>query len=397
MTSDKARKRDIRRRMQETDESYTEAARRVDEENAPPVLAKEVPAATLTAPVATRLARHLVAARQHLGQATRLAHEHGAAAFAPSDHLRDRPGGPLTEIAEAASSDVWQLVGWAERTALASGAVPALPNPFGNGTPEQRQAYEILYPDQHTWCASPGGTLPAPGEKPGQADTGRTTTHSLPGPVPEARLSLRASGRSVVRAKDVVPGTPAAALWDAAEDLETYACDWMSRGGDSPADLAAALDGLAEVADRLQGAIRAVGGEIARRYERQSLTGGHREEVAVEAGHADEAARTLRRHLEGLRKALTGATAVLPPATPGTVPPHVSAPLDGATLARVREALGDEVFAQRHITKTMPGDERRTAALERIVQWMHARGASVYDAPAHAKTDPATRLGQDTR
>lgn len=391
MTSDKARKRDIRRRMQETDESYTEAARHVDEENAPPILARDVPAAALTAPVATRLARHLVAARQHLGQAKKLAHEHGAQAFAPADHLRDRPGGPLTEIAEAATKDVGQLVGWAERTALASGAVPALPNPFGGATPEQREAYEILYPDQHTWCAFPGGKLPAPGERADQA-AGRATTHSLPGPVPETRLSLRASGRSVVRAGDVVPGTPAAPIWKAAEDLERYTCDWMSRGGDAPADLAAALDGLAEVADRLQGAISAVSAEVARRYERQSLAGGHREEAAVEAGHADEAARTLRQHLAGLRQAVSGATAVLPLAVPGTVPPHVSTPLDGATLARVREALGEEVFAQRHISKVEPGDERRTAALERIVQWMHARGASVYDASAHAKTDAAARL-----
>lgn len=58
----------------------------------------------------------------------------------------------------------------------------------------------------------------------------------------------------------------------------------------------------------------------------------------------------------------------------------------------MREELGDEVFLQRQVRKTRPGDDRRAQALQRIVQWMHHRGASVYDAPAHAKTDAAARL-----
>ncbi|MFC7650344.1 hypothetical protein ACFQX6_65930 [Streptosporangium lutulentum] len=217
-------------------------------------------------------------------------------------------------------------------------------------------------------------------------------THSLPGPVTGDRLSLRASGQSVVRVGDVAPGTPAAPIWDAAERLERYACEWMNRGGDSPADLAAALDGLEEVAERLQSVLGSVTAEIERRYADGCLEGGDHVGLAAQGGQADEAARTLHRRIYAMRHAMTGAAAALPPARPGTVPPHIASPMDGKTLAEVRAELGDEVFMQRQVGKTRPGDDRQTTALARILTWMHVKGASVYDAPAHAKTDAAARL-----
>ncbi|MFC7650345.1 hypothetical protein ACFQX6_65935 [Streptosporangium lutulentum] len=131
MTSDKSRKRDIRRRMQQHNEPYAEAARRLAEQDAPPILADDVPAARVPAPVAMMLARHLDAATHHIGRAERLARGHGVSAFAEGDSLRDKPSGPLAEIADAATYDLHRLVDWAGRTAHESGAVPAVPSPWG--------------------------------------------------------------------------------------------------------------------------------------------------------------------------------------------------------------------------------------------------------------------------
>ncbi|MEU7457517.1 hypothetical protein [Streptosporangium roseum] len=391
MTSDKSRKRDIRRRMQATGEPYAEAARRIAEQDAQPILAADVPPARVPAPVAVMLARHLFAATQHIGRARRLAADHHVPAFAEGDHRRDRPGGPLHEISTDITGDLFGLVDWANRTAHACGAVPAVTTLLGGSDAEQRQAYEILYPDSHTWCASVGGVLPGPGEQPG-AQARRTVTHSLPGPVPAERLASRTSGPGTTKAADVVAGTPAGPVWQAGQALERYTSDWMNRGGDSPADLAATLDGLGALAAQLHSAVAAVVAETGRRLHTGSLTGVDLDRLEAARDQAAELLGPLEARIRQTRLALTGATAALPPAAPGTVPPNVAGPLDGKTLAEIRAELGDEVFTQRHIGKTRPTDERRADALERIVQWMHARGDAVYDAPAHAKTDPAARL-----
>lgn len=151
--------------MATTGEPYAEAARRLAEQDAPPILATDVPPARVPAPVAVMLARHLFAATQHIGRARRLAADHNVPAFAEGDHRRDRPGGPLHEISTDMTGDLSGLVDWANRTAHACGAAPAVTTMLGGSDAEQRQAYEILYPDSHQWCASPGGVLPGPGEQ----------------------------------------------------------------------------------------------------------------------------------------------------------------------------------------------------------------------------------------
>jgi len=224
------------------------------------------------------LARHVRAARFHLGSWRSMA---GARAL-PRDRAWEDPSGPAAPIIKAdhtAHHALLELEQWSERTALASGAITAVPDFFGPSTPEGSAAARALYPqvdgDSGGWCAVAGGHLPQPGEEHADAepDAGRGVRQCLPGPVPAWHLSMHAEGRDVRRAQDVVPGTPAAPVWDAAGNLNRYACGWMDRHGDSPADLATALEGLAEVADQLASVTAQVFGEITRRIEDGTLAG----------------------------------------------------------------------------------------------------------------------------
>ncbi len=403
-------KRDARARAAATGESYTRARRAVARQ---PATAADVPGAEgIPQPAAVMLARHARAARLHLGSWRALA-EGSQALPRDSGSSWEEPSGPAAPVLQArqtAGLALLDLEQWSERTALASGAITALPDLLGPPTPGGSAAERALYPqpagDSGRWCADAGGRLPQPGEEHTGTEPGPgpgLARHCLPGPVPAWHLCLYAEGRDVRKARDVVPGTPAAPVFDAAATLSAYACGWMDRRGDSPADLAAALDGLAELAEQLASVTRQVLAELARRAEAGTLDGA---DGAALASARDSALGVLDEHdprgwtvnhLRGMfqqaRAALAGATAALPDSGGARIPVTLARQMAGKTAAQIRGELGHEMFYQRQRSKTRPTNYGRAEALERILTWLHAVGAASYDPAAHAAADPAARGG----
>jgi hypothetical protein len=397
-------KREARERAARTGEPYTRARRAVANQ---PAAAADVPgAAGVPQPVAVMLARHARAARLHLGTWRALA-EGSRALPRDSGPDREHPSGPAAPIAQAhrtAGLALLDLEGWSERTAMASGAITALPVVLGPATPDGTAAERALYPvpegNPGRWCAEAGGHLPQPGEEHTEAEQASgLARHLLPGAVPVWHLSLYAEGRDVRRARDVVPGTPAAPVFDAAAALNSYVGGWMDRRGDSPADLAIALDGLAELADRLASVTGQVLGELARRVEAGTLDGTDagalarvRERALGVLEESDPQGWTvnhLGRMFYEARRAVAGAAATLPDSDAARIPATLTRQMAGKTPAQVRGELGQEMFYQRQRGKTRPTSYDRAEALERILTWMHATGAATYDPAAHAAADPA--------
>ena len=358
-------------------------------------------AAGVPQPAAVMLARHVQAAAKHLGTWQSLAE--GARALPRDRGLFEEPTGPTAPITRASHTAflaLSELQAWSERTALASGAIGALPDQLGSGTEAARRA---LYPQPQGqpggWCAAEGGRLPQPGEEHAGSGPGPKTRYLLPGAVPVWHLSLSAEGHDVRRARDAVPGTPAAPVFDAAAALNTYACGWMDRRGDSPADLAIALDGLAELAGQLASVTGQVLGELTRRIEAGTLDGADADALArvreralgvlEERDPGGWTVNHLRRIFHEARRAVAGAAATLPDSAGTQIPATLTRQMAGKTPAQVRDGLGEEMFYQRQRGKTRPTDYGRAEALERILTWMHATGAATYDPAAHAAADPA--------
>ncbi|WIN00129.1 hypothetical protein ACTOB_003814 [Actinoplanes oblitus] len=211
--------------------------------------------------------------------------------------------------------------------------------------------------------------------------------------MPATRLRAYAQGNRVVRAGDVVPGSPAADIWDAHRALYAYMSRWAARDGDSPADLTAAVDGLVEVADTLAEVTAMVLAQIERRTERGSLTGA--DAARVQQARADLASVLLRdedgRHnklrggMDTLRDALDGARPVLPAGDGRTLPPLLARQMTGKTVAELRAALGQETHWQRHRSKTRAPQYDKADALHRMIQWCQATGRDTYDPAAHAQ------------
>lgn len=392
-------KRDARARQAATGEPYARARREVARQAA--IEAKDVPGAgDVPQPVAVMLARHLRAALMHLSTWGRLAE--GARAL-PRDSGVEKPSGPAAPILEARHAALMALLDleqWSERTALESGAIPALPDLIGPGTPGGKAAALALYPQREGidgWCAEEGGRMPQPGEDraggEGDGPDARRVRHCLPGPVPSWHLTANSEGRDVRRARDVVPGTPAAPIWDSASRLYGYACGWMDRPGDSPADLAAALDGLEELATTFADVTGQLLGEIARRIEDGTLDGTDAARLAGARASLDQVLadpagegwtrNRLRGAIGQARAAITGATARPAAGTPAP-PAGLARQMAGKAPVQVRDEAGKERFYQRQRSRTRPTDYTRADHLEAILTWMHATGAAAYDPAAHA-------------
>ncbi|WP_228773855.1 hypothetical protein [Streptomyces sp. VN1] len=164
--------------------------------------------------------------------------------------------------------------------------------------------------------------MPPPGEERPTESPADPIAAQLLGPVPEKRYSARASGRSVQRALPAVADTPAAAVWTAERALYGYVCQHWEAPGDTPADLAAAVDGLGELADTFTSACIDVLGEIRRRLEEGLLVdvdeGAFTESAAAvraQLGLEPERVPKLAYALSRVRQAVTGARAALPVAT----------------------------------------------------------------------------------
>jgi hypothetical protein len=310
------------------------------------------------------------------------------------------PAGPAADVGDGALDE---LRHWTERTAYASGATSS-PEP-GLFDPEPKKAWEKLYPTADPegyvrgWCSVEGGRMPQPGDTTGYGDQDteksgpRSIRFCLPGAVTEISLTAHARGKFVRPARDVVPGTPAAAVWDAHARLHDYVCGWMDRRGDSPADLAAAVDGLDELADVFATAVGQVAGEIQRRVKAGTLTGVDQAkftEAAAELtamldapGDDEDSGRVnhLSRPFYRLRQALVGAKATL-----GPTPLHSTVfgrKYAGKTPVELRNELGNERFTNRQIEKTTLANHRKADVLEAMLAWMHATGADTYDPDRH--------------
>ena len=59
----------------------------------------------------------------------------------------------------------------------------------------------------------------------------------------------------------------------------------------------------------------------------------------------------------------------------------------GRTAIQIRAELGREAFGQRQVSKTRAADYGRHDLLVRMLAWMHATGATEYDAEAHLATE----------
>jgi hypothetical protein len=388
-------KRDARARQAETGEPYTRARRAAGRQAPPPAGPGDVPAAgDVPQPVVVMMARHLQAAMLHLGRWRALGEN--AKAIPEQPRLGEKASGPASPVLAAeheAFGILYNLQQWTERTAVASGAVPEMPNWFGgNADPAGDAARGTLYPEPLGWCAD-GGRLPQPGETL-EDPAPRSVRHCLPGPVPDWELSMHARGKFVRKSGDIVPGTPAAPVFDAAARLEAYASGWANRPGDSPADLAAALDGLSEVVREFTEASTQLLREITRRAGNGTLSGVDAAQLAAArekltamldapvpgGGSTNHLNNTLRDAAE----AITGAAARPRPDAPH-VPATLARKLAGKTPAQVRDELGTERFVQRHVSKVRPADYTRADHLETVATWMHATGAAAYDPDAHAQ------------
>ncbi|SFW12902.1 hypothetical protein [Amycolatopsis australiensis] len=409
MTTDKAAKRAARElaggtRDRRTSSSYT-AARRADTRSARRHIEAldEEPPATVDAPAAVMMARHLRAAQLHLSAVRSLAIGQN---LILSSTASDAPPGPFPAMQAAVDDSIvttLHLQMWADRTAHASGAIDEPIDRGLNSDPATSVAWQQLYPGPRndvsiTWCAA-GGKMPQLGETlSGTVDDPPwdRTRYSLPGAVPTWTLSAYAEGRNVHRARDVVPATPAAPVWAAHEGLYRYASDWMNRRGDSPADLAAALDGLKEVAGMLPDVAEQIVDEVTARLERGRLTGVDRERFTAAAATltgllakpTGDGGRVnqLGRALWQMRRALTGAAVTTRSDADAQFSPSLRRECEGKTAVELRKLLGEEMFLQRQRSRVRPGVYDRAEQLEAMLTWMHATGANTYSATRHAAT-----------
>lgn len=377
----KAGKAAARARAAETGESYTRARRAVTQA---PVNAEDAAPVVMPGPVAIMTARHLRAAGYHLGAFSRLMDAYG----------NDMPG-PVKNVSETMFRNLFGLRRWADKTAVASGVIPVAPDVAPRSEAEKK-AEGTLYPDASSgWCAAPGGFLPQPGQTgaPDDDDGGdRKVRHLLAGPV-ENRLvgPGGGGGRNTVRARDVVPGTPAAPIWEAGRAMGTYTGGWPERDGDSPADLAAAADGLIELGTMLTSAATTVLQQLEDRVAEGSITGVDPSQVAdareqlkilFRPRESDTVEPDVRGALWALRTAMTGAEAAMPPSDGRPVPAHAAMSWDGKPATYLRDKLGSEVFLQRQVSKTRPPEYERAELLRRMIQWCHATRSDTFDAAA---------------
>ncbi|WP_225732031.1 MULTISPECIES: hypothetical protein [unclassified Nocardia] len=388
MTTDKARKRQVRARMARTGESYTEAARAVGCESGKirrPEDLDALPGAALPVPVAVMVARNFAASAQHLAVAHRLATDHAALA------ARGAEVDSLDEASSQVRKWIYHLERYAERSAVSSGVIAELPELLGG-----RAISQTLYPSQHLWCASgPRRSLPQPGEDPARdlADNDRVR-HLLGGRVPTTRLADSGEGQHLVNARDVVPGTPAAPIWRAHEELNRYAANWTHRAGDAPGDLAAALEGCAQVLDEVVEVAAGLLAEIQRRTEDGTMTGVDVERITKARNEIDvERLRRPRTALRSARRAIDGAFAALPVPRGVRVSDSTARKLSGSTAAEIRDELGGEVALNIRTGKVAAPETGRAAALARVLAWMHYTGADTYDPDRHAAADPARAEG----
>ncbi|MGW9436771.1 hypothetical protein [Streptomyces sp. NPDC055607] len=344
--------------------------------------------------VAVTMARQINAAHLHLSAFRNLVQTYGDGLVPEWPKPGRGPDNPVDQTLSTASDLLYELREWSSRTAHASGAVSVLPEIIA-ASEEQRRAEAVLYPPGG-WCALPGGTMPPPGEERPAEGVADPIAAQLLGPVPEKRYSARASGRSVQRAFPAVADTPAAAVWAAERALYGYVCQHWEAPGDTPADLAAAVDGLDELADTFTSACIHVLEEIRRRTKEGLL-------VDVDEDAFDEAAAAVREQLgiepermpkltyalSRVRQAMTGAWAALPAASDDArafdAPAQARAlgSLDGKTLTELRRELGSERHWQRHRSKTRMPDYTAADWLRRAMHWMHTAGVNAYDHGAH--------------
>lgn len=355
----------------------------------------EVPGAVVPAPVAILLARNAWAAAQHLGTFRRLTAQYDVTLPMWS---REEESHPVAPASSALQHVIFRLVDWAGRTAYASGAVAAVPDLLGEDVGGDRAA---LYPDGE-WCTTAGGQMPQPGEPVIEhAGIRAKVRASLTGPVP---LNGFVATGDRNPARPAVEGTPAAVVWRAQKELERYGGQHWDRPGDSAADLAATLDGLAALTDQLTGATSAVLHEIEQRIADGRLTGvdaaAFGEAIAEAREVRDEefggyqpgpAHGTIRHVLAQARRRLVGARSALPTG-PGRFTPRgvaVLRGLDGRSLIEMRAKLGDERHLNKQITKTTSTDYGPEDALYRALAWMHATDAVTYDHARHLDDEQA--------
>ncbi|MEU6618972.1 hypothetical protein [Streptomyces parvus] len=359
-----------------------------------PVRAFEHRPAEVPSTVAVLMARQIEAAHQHLSAYRELVRTYGGGLI-PDWHQPDRePDNPVHRSLSDASHLVYDLREWTSHTAHASGAVAVLPEVIA-ATPEQERAEAVLYPPGE-WCAVAGGTMPQPGEERAEETWQSPVTTQLTGPVPEKRYSARAHGRSIQRALPAVAGTPAGAVWEAERSLYASVCQHWETPGDTLADLAAALDGLGELADTFTSACTSILDEIGRRLDDGLLVGvdraaftaaaaAVRDQLGIEEGRVGK----LPYALASVRRTVAGARAALPStldddrAFDALAHARVLGALDGKPLTQIRAELGRERHWQRVRSKTRPADYTAADWLRRAVHWMHAAGAGTYNHGAH--------------
>jgi len=385
MPKDRARKQAARAAKDHTSRAYMDAQRQL-ESQAPKL--RETPPAEVPTTVALEMARQLHAAWLHLGAFNRLTEDYR---ITPPRKGLDEPKDAVGRAERQLMKLLFDLQEWAGRTAHASGAVSSEPKFMAHsGTPEA-EAFGQLYPHgpgPGRWCSGPGGTMPQPGQ---ESDAGgeqqRPVTTHLVGPVPEGKFSVH--GYQGNPAGPAVRGTPAAPAWDARDRLNALMCQHWEAAGDTPADLAATVEGLSHAAAELGSACSSTLDELDRRIGDGRL-------LVEDADAFTEAAQQARgqaehfeaRPLARVRTALTGARAALPgqPWRRG-MPPAVRAVLkrlEGQHLAQIRYQLGDERHLNKQISKTRPTDYSREDVLGRVVAWMHAQNTIVYDQTAHS-------------
>ncbi|MYS36371.1 hypothetical protein K388_07169 [Streptomyces sp. KhCrAH-43] len=344
--------------------------------------------------VAVMMARQINAAHLHLSQFRNLVQTYGDGLVPEWPKPGQAPDNPVDQTLSMASRLLYELREWSSHTAHASGAVSVLPEIIA-ASEEQLRAEAVLYPPGG-WCALPGGTMPPPGEEREAESAADPIVAQLLGPVPEKRYSARASGRSVQRALPAVADTPAAAVWTAERVLHGYVCQHWERPGDTPADLAAAVDGLDELADTFTSACTHVLGEIRRRMDEGLLVDIDEDAftesaaaVRAQLGIEPERVPKLAYALSRVRQAMAGARAALPAAVGGArafdalEQTRALGALDGKSLPEVRHRLGGERHWQRHRSKTRVPDYTATDWLRRAMHWMHAAGVNAYDHGAH--------------
>ncbi|MFE4264475.1 hypothetical protein [Streptomyces sp. NPDC056883] len=357
-----------------------------------PTVSQHRPAEVPTT-VAVMMARQIHAAHLHLSAFRNLVQQYGDGLVPEFPKAGQAPDNPVAQALDATSRLLYELREWSSHSAHASGAVSALPEVIA-ASEEQLRAEEVLYPTGE-WCRQPGGVMPQPGEVQPEKKPEYPVTTQLLGPVPEKRYSARASGKSVQRALPAVADTPAAAVWQAERALSGYVCQHWEAPGDTPADLAAAVDGLGELADTFTGACTSTLGEIRRRLDEGLLVGidvpaftAAEASVCAQLGIEEDRLPELVYGLSRVRWAMDGARAALPRAMDGEefdalAQARVLGALDGKPLLAVRRDLGLERHWQRHRSKTRVPDYTAVDWLMRAVHWMHAAGVGAYNHRAH--------------